>query len=543
MSDLTDVCTLCAADITAKLTGVGQAPVVINTDVHTPGPCFVADQIEFLDSGKLIFDTVQGQGQNEYAVICRKLIVNGGNKPGNITPCNPGDPGTRYDNTNVITWNGRLQSAQAGNPPNPPAAASTAEDGAAGQNGATGNPGNPGIQPGGTGQGKDGKPAKLVVMALEVVIANSGNLVIDWAGQDGGDGGQGQTGQKGDKGTTGSGGSDASWPSSGCDTAAGDGGPGGPGGIGGTGGSGGKGGDAGQIIVISLPQNLSSTGVFNNPSKISFVTKSIGGKGGPGGKGGNGGAGGKGGKKSSDCDAGGTGSDLTFISSADGGTGVAGPPGASTAPALEAITGGACGSRLPVALQFDPSNVLPNVLRRCFSGSGSGDISLTGQFLDQIVSVSTSLTGVTATIKNSSTDTELDLSMSLAANSATGLGDLIFTYNFPGSFGPTQTLAGAINVEVCKILSILPASLAQGATQTGVTITGTSFDPSAPNHDVSISGLGVNVVNVAAVDDQTMTCDIEVSATAAKGARDVTVKAGSALGPCQHTLVGGFSVT
>lgn len=540
MSDLSDVCTLCKADIAAKLTGAGQAPVVINSDVHTPGPCFVADQIEFLDSGKLIFDTVAGQ--REYAVICRKLIVNGGNKPGNITPCNPTDPGTRYDNTNVITWNGRLKSAQAGGPPNPPLPASTTDDGAPGTDGNAGNNGADGVSPGQTLKNREQKPPKLVLVALEVVIANSGNLVIDWAGQDGGDGGKGQTGQKGDKGTPGSAGSDASWPSSGCDTAAGDGGPGGAGGIGGPGGTGGNGGDAGQVIVISLAQNVTPTGVFNSPGKISFVTKSVGGKGGAGGSGGNGGAGGKGGKKSSDCDAGGTGPDLTFIQSASGASGGSGAPGASTAPILETVTAGACAGVLPVALQFDASNVLPIVLRRCFSGSASADISLTGQFLDQVASVSTSLAGVTATIKGSSTDTELDLSLSIAANSASGPGDLQFTYNFPGG-SATPSLPGAINVQVCKVVSIAPASLAQGATQIGVTITGTSFDPFAPSHDVSISGLGVNVVNVAAVSDTSMTCDIEVGAAAAKGPRDVTVKAGSGLSPCQHTLVGGFTVS
>ena len=50
-------------------------------------------------------------------------------------------------------------------------------------------------------------------------------------------------------------------------------------------------------------------------------------------------------------------------------------------------------------------------------------------------------------------------------------------------------------------------------------------------------------LNVAVVDDLTMTCQISITATAAVGARSVTVKAGSGLSPCQHTLVNGFTIT
>jgi hypothetical protein len=125
MSDLSDVCTLCKADITAQFTAPPRLPpVVISADLHVSKPCFVADQIEFLDKGRLIFDI--SSNNFEYAVICRKLIVSGGNKPININPCNPGDPGTRY-NTNVITWNGRLTAASAGPDFSPPTAPSKSE--------------------------------------------------------------------------------------------------------------------------------------------------------------------------------------------------------------------------------------------------------------------------------------------------------------------------------------------------------------------------------------------------------------------------------
>ena len=205
---------------------------------------------------------------------------------------------------------------------------------------------------------------------------------------------------------------------------------------------------------------------------------------------------------------------------------------------LEPVSAGACANIIPIPPQFDASNVLPQVIRRCFSGSGSGEVDLTGQFLDQVVSVSSSLAGVTAAIKASSTDSEIDLNILAAGNSVTGPGDLIFTY----SFGATKTLAGAINVEVCKATAIAPTSGVHATTVT-VTITGTSFDPSAAVHDVSVSGLGVNPVNVAVVDDQTITCDFIIDSGASKTVRDVTVKAGGALSACQHTLVQSFTVT
>ena len=448
MSDLSDVCTLCKADISAVFTAPPrQPPVVISSDVHTSKPCFVADEIEFLDQGKLIFDV--SPNNREYAVICRKLTVNGGGTPIKGNPCNSGDPGTRYNNTNVITWNGRLKAANAGGPVSPPTApASSAHDGNAGQGGATGNAGSDGASLGG---GRETSAVKLVVLALDVEFKNGGNLVIDWAGQDGGDGGKGQNGGKGDKGTKGNDGQDKGWPSSGCDTATGDGGKGGDGGPGGKGGNGGKGGDGGQIIIISTPAALS--GPFNNPSQISLVTQSSGGKGGPGGFGGTGGGGGNPGQPSSDCGSAGLGD--PGANGDPGPTGDPGNPGNALPPKLEAITASACANVIPIPPQFDASNVLPQIVRRCFSGSGNGEVDITGQFLDQVVSVSSSLAGVTATIKASSTDSEIDLNISAAGNSATGVGDLIFTY----SFGATATLPGAIKVEVCQATSIAPATV------------------------------------------------------------------------------------
>jgi hypothetical protein len=530
MTELQNVCSRCNADVNAQFNTPGglRQREIITTDLFWSQPCFVRDIIEFRDAGRLIFQTskeVPGPegGQPNYAVICRRLIINGGNKPMTLTPCNPGDPGTRYERTNVITWDRRLHGAPNGAPP--PPKPPDGPQGVLGTDGVTGNAGSSGSS----------APRKLTVFALEVDVQNGGHLVIDWGGQDGGDGGRGQNGGRGGRGNKGSAGQDESWPGGGCETPTGDGGTGMTGGRGGDGGPGGQGGDGGTTVVISTPANLA--GVFSSSSIVFVNDAGLGGRGGQGGLHGAGGPGGPPGNRSSDCDPGNPGADGT---PGDDGTDIV-TSGASGAPGhlapFEPVAPGTCADKAPVAMVFDPI-ASPFKICRCFSGSGSGDISITGQFLDQVDTVTTSLAGVTATKKASSTDTQLDLKIQVTAASALGVGNLIVK----PVLGPTQNLAGAIDVERCQINTITPNTGARGAT-VGVTIVGECFDVTAPFHDVVIGGLGVNAVNVAVVDDQTMTCQIEIASGAATGARDVTVRAGAALSPCQHALIGGFTVT
>jgi len=534
MSNLSEVCTLCKAEINSAFTNPRPPAVNIGPNQHVSGPCFVADEIVFTGTSRLIFDI--NLERDEYAVICRKLTISGGGKPGNLNPCNPGDPGTRY-NTNVITWDLRLKSAAAGPDVNPPAAAASGnDDGMPGKNGIPGNPGKPGVDLRIGGE-KEKRPIKLVIVALQVEVINGGNLVIDWAGQDGGDGGKGQNGGKGNKGTKGNDGEDESWPSSGCDIGTGTGGEGGPGGAGGEGGPGGKGGDSGQLVIVSLPALMASTGVFNDPSRITLVTQSYGGKGGPGGRGGDGGPGGNPGKATSECGVGQPGIKGTSFVALAASQGAAGNPGAALTTQFEVIKA-ECATSLPAPLIFDSSNVLPRDIRRCFSGAATDTITLTGSYLDQVVAVGSNLTGVTATIKPASNDTQLVLEVTAAANSGSGLGDLVFTYLFPGA-SATQKLSGAIRIGVCTLTGVSTSSGAQGTTVPNFTVTGTSFDVSAASHDIVVSGNGVNAVNVQVVDEQTMKCDLVIENNATKTQRSVTVKAGT----CQHTLPNVFTVT
>ena len=543
MSDQSDVCcTLCKADMATQFSGGAptRTQAVISGNVVIPGPCFVADQITFQSPSMLIFNPTGDQptDQNEYAVICRKLIVKGGSEPTNKNPCNPQDPGSQYSATNVITWKGRLTSAAAG-AAIPPPAPQPPNSGLNGTNGQPGNPGSDGASPAGMQQRG---PAKLVLVALEVEFLNSGNLVIDWAGQNGGDGGAGQLGGNAGSGTTGNNGSDESWPGSGCQTSTGSGGNGGAGGTGGAGGNGGAGAPAGQIVIVSSAQNVAPSGVFNNGNRFTYVTKSFGGKGGAGSHGGAGGAGGEPGAPSSSCPRGTKGTEGSSLITQ---TAPAGAPGASGAspmpnPQFQTLATGACAEQIARPLVFTAG--APQSFRRCSTGAGSGTLTLTGQFLDQIASVSTSLAGVTAAIDSSSTDTQLVLNLTIAANSASGVGDLIFNYSFPS--GMTQTLAGVIIVNVCTASAIAPATGTHGTT-VNVTITGKAFALAAPIHEVSVSGTGVTVTagSVAVVDEQTMTCTFVIDAAAAKTARDVVVKAGVASNPCASTLAQSFTVT
>jgi hypothetical protein len=539
MSDLSDVCcNLCKTDMATQFTGgsATRTQAVISGNVFVPGPCYVADTITFVSPSALIFDPNLDQSSDrpEFAVICRRLIVKGGKAPVDTTPCNPGDPGSRYGNTNVITWKGRLASAPAGAPMGPPAP-QPANSGMDGMNGQNGNAGSNGSPPAGA---QRAAAAKLALVALEVEFLSAGNLSIDWAGQNGGDGGAGQLGGNAGSGITGNNGSDESWPSSGCAT------PTGNGGAGGNGGNGGNGGQSGQIIVISTPANIAAAGPFNDPSRVTYVTKSVGGTGGKGAHGGLGGDPGVPGARSSSCGPGAKGTAGASQVAAFGTVGAAGgvAPGSPAAnPVLEALTTGDCAEPIPSHLKFG-ANSLPQSFRRCSSGSGIGSLSLGGQFLDQVVSVSTSLAAVTATIAATSTDTQLDLNFMIAANSATGLGDLVFAYGFPA--GLTQTLAGAINVVVCAATAIAPVFGVQGST-VAVTITGQAFDLTAAVHQVSVSGLDVTVQagSVAVVSETTITCTLVIGPTAPKTARNVIVTAGTIANPCQSTLTGAFTVT
>lgn len=532
---LNQLCERCNADFPAQFDVTPRpAEDVIAGDRVVNACCFVRDSIRFLNNGRLIFAPEkdrEGRYCQNYFVVCRKLTIVGGRKPGDPTPCGPDEPGTNYSGNNVITWLGRLAAAATGATKSQ-GAAGTDNGGAvgdphgpAGGNGADGEAGNPG----GNGQSA---PGSLTIVALEVEVIGASHLTIDWDGQTGGRGGPGQRGGDGGDGGRGADGqTESSWGSESCSRGAGNGGNGGNGGRGGNGGNGGRGGNAGPIYVISTIDQISGSGAFVG-GDITYVND--GGSGGNGGSASNGGSGGEpgdGGSRNSPCDAGDRGERGTagVASSTDGSAGGA---GGGAVVEYKKIEPQACANKLPLPVVF--TAVSPSTLTRGFSTPEDVDTTLIGQNLSQVTQVTTSLAGVTADIRPGSTDTQLELRFSLTGTSAVGLGNL----GFERAFGPANSAPGAITVQKFEVTAVSPASFARN-NSVAITISGTGFDAAAAVQTVNVSGPGVNVVNVAVTSSTTITCVFEIGAAAQQTARNVTVNTGG----MTHTLVGGFTVT
>ena len=551
MAAIDQVCGECGANIQAVFnptTGTRDV-VIISGAMHTQECCFVADEIIFLNGGQLIFDPRLRDGHDktgycrQYAVVCRKLTVKGGHKPVDITPCKPRDPGSQYDNNNVITWKDRLKSAAPGSPVLPSSAPKGADAlGNSGQDGNAGGTGQPGASgnPGGGGLDAPG----FALIALEVEMGVGDVLVIDFDGQDGGAGSGGQNGGKGAKGSKGKKGqSDTSWPGEGCDTEHGRGGDGGKGGDGGFGGTGGTGGRSGNITLVSTAPNVAASGPFLSGSFFYVFDGGAPGVGGDGGVGGFGGAGGAagtqlGGEDLCDPKPDGTDGDPGEPPPGPGASairqGAPGNPGAPGALKLEVLpASGSCADLLPAPVQVT-SALTPNHYCRGFSTPDTGEGTLLGVNLGQVSSVSVSLPNITPTIKLSSTDTQLDLKFDMAGNAGTGSANLILHRDF----GPDVTINNAATFERFEVLTVTPASAARG-TQVPITISGNCFDTGALNQQVNLSGTGIDVLNLLFVDEHTATCVLDIKGFAAQTARDVTVKTGSR----QQTKLAAFTVT
>jgi hypothetical protein len=453
-----------------------------------------------------------------------------------------------YRANNVITWLDRLNAAATGALPVPAKAADGQSfDPNHWQNQGQGNDGKPGGR-GNDGairnRGADGRSAPdFALVALEVDIGIGDALTIDFDGQNGGQGGVGQKGGDGGRGMGGrEGDSDTTWPGTGCDRQPGSGGAGGDGGNGATGGDGGTGGNAGKIEIISTADNLTASGAFISGGIVYVNDGGSGGEGGLGGFGGRGGRGGNPGFKTSECDNANTGTDgadgfpppgLGAGSSANqGGGGSNGAPGALL---LEPLPDhGTCADMLPVAIQIT-TPLTPATYCRGFNTPETADGTIHGLNFAQVKSATvTGLANITATVKGSSTDTELDLRFDIAGNSGTGSGNLVLQRHF----GPDHVINNALQVSRFEVLTMNPTSGARG-NSVAVTITGHCFDATAAIQQVNVSGLGVNAINMFVVDDQTVTCTFDIGGLAPLGARDVTVRTGSR----QHTLVNAFTVT
>jgi hypothetical protein len=195
---------------------------------------------------------------------------------------------------------------------------------------------------------------------------------------------------------------------------------------------------------------------------------------------------------------------------------------------------GKCADAMPLPVVL--TMVFPDALcRGASSGSNNLEVSVDGDNFDQVTGITSSLAGVTASIKPlGRSNSHMDLSVDIAAGSALGAGDLVFHR----AFGPPNTFAGALTVNKFDVTTITPASGARGAS-VAVTIKGSCFDTASLIQQVNASGIGIDVINLLVADDETLQCVFDIKALAPATQRDVTVKIGTE----SVTKLNAFTVT
>lgn len=432
MAQMPVVCTTCTVPVKAQFEPPSalRGTVTLSSRLEVSDQCFVADTIELLEGGQIVFAPGKERDGyfDNYNVVCRKLYIQGGNPPKDLNPCRPDDPGKTYDGNNVITWKGRLQTAADGAGQNSPAAEGESFDpnqwqdkgqgndgkgGGAGANGAKGNNGGEG-RPALGFDGREKRPI-LNVVVLEVEFASpTSHLTIDWNGQTGGDGGDGQAGGRGGDGMSGRDGStdNSVWGDS-CERGPGNGGNSGDGGNGGQGGNGGNGGNAGDIFIISTAANVGTGGVFK-AGQFSYING--GGGGGDPGKGARGGRPGarfgNKGKKTSECDEahnGQTGNSgnpdpLSSGGTVNGNPGNTGIRGNLTFEVIEPPDSKTCADLIPIVITV--SSIAPNSGARgatvpvVITGTGFNPAAPLHQVQIDGFGVSATVLNVTATTLN-----------------------------------------------------------------------------------------------------------------------------------------------
>jgi len=431
MSKTDAICNMCRAKVDAVFNPTTGTRVIelINGQRNITDCCFVADEIHFTGNSQLVFAPTEQRLPDkkdplkiycqEYYVVCRKLVIQGGHDVKDPTPCTPDDPGNSYSGNNVITWLDRLTTAANGADRTPPQAAQGdnfnqnvwsdvgqgSPHGKNGGDGANGQPGNQG------GNGFAPTPS-VVVLALEVDAGAGDHLTIDFDGQNGGKGGKGQDGGDGGDGMGGrDGDSDTTWPGEDCERQPGNGGDGGDGGRGGDGGKGGRGGDAGSIVIVSTPANIASSGVFLGPRFTYVNDGGDGGKGGKGGIGGRAGHAGRRGNKSQLCDEAVSGEpgDHGFPDNfTDAVTGPPGDPGHGGPFAMEPVKIGTCADQIPLP----PLKVLSVAPPSGAQGSAVA-VTITGQSFDPAATVDVSGIGVSASAPSSVTPTTINCTFTI----------------------------------------------------------------------------------------------------------------------------------
>ena len=210
-------------------------------------------------------------------------------------------------------------------------------------------------------------------------------------------------------------------------------------------------------------------------------------------------------------------------SAAAGATGVT-----VTNPDSSAATGGGI---FTVNAAPTVSSLTPATLAQ---GAPSQNVTINGTGFASGASVSFSGTGITVNSVSFVSSTQMTATVTVGASATTGARGVTVT-NPDGSSGSAQ---GVFTVNAGPTVgSVSPAALAQGATSQNVTINGTGF---ASGASVSFSGTGITVNSISFVSPTQLTASVTMAASAATGARDVTV---TNLDGGSGTGTGVFSVT
>ena len=137
-------------------------------------------------------------------------------------------------------------------------------------------------------------------------------------------------------------------------------------------------------------------------------------------------------------------------------------------------------------------------------------------------SVSFSGTGITVNSVSRTDSTHLSVNVSVAAGAATGARDVTVRNTDDGR----ATKTGGFTVAAAPgVTSLSPSSRGQGATSQVIVVTGTNFaSGSWPTSAVAFSGSGITVNSVTRTDATHLSVNVSISATAAVGARNVTVR-------------------
>jgi len=161
-------------------------------------------------------------------------------------------------------------------------------------------------------------------------------------------------------------------------------------------------------------------------------------------------------------------------------------------------------------------------------GASNQNITVTGTGFLSTASATFSGTGITVNSTTFVSSTTLTVNIDVAPSAATGARNVTVDNNNGGSTG---SCTGCFTVGTTTVTSVSPSARGQGATNQNLTITGTNF---VSGSQVSFSGTGITLNSTTFISTSMLTVNIDVSPTAATGARTVTVSngVGSTPGSC-----------